>query len=75
MALFKALSCMAIYIGPGWRLYGERHKGDRMFEIKQLKYFVVSADMGSFTAAARILYTTQTNVSKTIGNTAGIFSV
>ena len=37
-----------------------------MVEIKQLKYFVVSADMGSFTAAARILYTTQTNVSKTI---------
>ena len=37
-----------------------------MLEIKHLKYFVVSADMGSFTAAAKILYTTQTNVGKTV---------
>ena len=36
-------------------------------EIKQLKYFVVAADMGSFSEAARVLYTTQSSVSKVIG--------
>lgn len=35
-------------------------------EIKQLKYFVVSADVGSFSEAATILYTTQSSVSKVI---------
>ena len=37
-----------------------------MVELKQLKYFVVSADVGSFSKAAEILYTTQPNVSKAI---------
>lgn len=37
-----------------------------MVDVKQLKYFVVSADVGSFSEAARILYTTQSNVSKAI---------
>lgn len=37
-----------------------------MIELKQLKYFVVSADVGSFSKAAEILYTTQPNVSKAI---------
>lgn len=35
-------------------------------EIKQLQYFVVSVDMGSFYAAAKVLLTTQPNVSKII---------
>ncbi|MEG1496327.1 MAG: LysR family transcriptional regulator [Clostridiales bacterium] len=35
-------------------------------EIKQLQYFVVSVDMGSFHGAARSLLTTQPNVSKTV---------
>lgn len=37
-----------------------------MTDIKQLQYFVVCADVGSFSEAARILYTTQSNVSKII---------
>jgi DNA-binding transcriptional LysR family regulator len=37
-----------------------------MIELKQLKYFVVCADVGSFSKAAEILYTTQPNVSKAI---------
>lgn len=35
-------------------------------EIKQLQYFVTSADLGSFKKAAEALYTTQPHVSKTI---------
>ncbi|WP_044936908.1 LysR family transcriptional regulator [Pseudobutyrivibrio sp. LB2011] len=35
-------------------------------EIKQLKYFVVAADVGSFSEAAKVLYTTQSSVSKVI---------
>ena len=35
-------------------------------ELKQLQYFVVSADMGSFQNAAKMLYTTQPHVSKTV---------
>lgn len=35
-------------------------------EIKQLQYFVVSVDMGSFYAAAKVLLTTQPNVSKIV---------
>ena len=35
-------------------------------ELKQLQYFVVSVDMGSFHAAAKALLTTQPNVSKTV---------
>ncbi len=35
-------------------------------EIKQLKYFVVAADVGSFSEAAVVLYTTQSSVSKVI---------
>ncbi|MCR5581132.1 MAG: LysR family transcriptional regulator [Pseudobutyrivibrio sp.] len=35
-------------------------------EIKQLKYFIVAADMGSFSEAAKVLYTTQSSVSKVI---------
>lgn len=37
-------------------------------ELKQLRYFVVSVDTGSFSQAAQILYTTQPHVSKTIQN-------
>ncbi len=37
-----------------------------MLETKQLKYFVVAAECRSFSEAARILYTTQSNVSKVI---------
>lgn len=39
-----------------------------MIEIKELKTFVVCADVGSFSKAAEILYTTQPNVSKMIRN-------
>ncbi len=35
-------------------------------ELKQLQFFVVSADMGSFKRAADVLYTTQPHVSKII---------
>lgn len=35
-------------------------------DIKQLQYFVVSVDMGSFHAAAETLITTQPNVSKVV---------
>ncbi|MBE5910212.1 LysR family transcriptional regulator [Pseudobutyrivibrio sp.] len=35
-------------------------------EIKQLKYFIVAADVGSFSDAANVLYTTQSSVSKVI---------
>jgi len=35
-------------------------------EIKQLKFFVVAADVGSFSEAAKVLYTTQSSVSKVI---------
>ena len=34
--------------------------------VKQLQYFVVSVDMGSFHAAAEALITTQPNVSKIV---------
>ena len=37
-------------------------------ELKQLRYFVVCTDVGSFSAAAEILNTTQPNVSKVIRN-------
>lgn len=35
-----------------------------MFHIRYLEYFIVSADVGSFSKAAEVLYTTQSNVSK-----------
>lgn len=35
-------------------------------DLKQLQFFVVSADMGSFKRAAEVLYTTQPHVSKII---------
>lgn len=35
-------------------------------EMKQLEYFVVCCDCGSFSKAAQLLYTTQPNVSKVI---------
>lgn len=35
-------------------------------DIRQLKYFVVSSEMNSFSAAAKVLYTSQSNVSKAI---------
>ena len=35
-------------------------------ELKQLQFFVVSVDMGSFKKAAEVLYTTQPHISKTI---------
>lgn len=37
-------------------------------EIKQLKYFVVVADVGSFSEAAKVLFTTQSSVSKVIAS-------
>lgn len=37
-------------------------------EIKQLKYFVVSADVGSFSEAAKVLFTTQSSVSKVVSS-------
>ena len=37
-------------------------------DIKQLKYFVVAADVGSFSEAAKVLYTTQSSISKTISS-------
>jgi DNA-binding MarR family transcriptional regulator len=39
-----------------------------MLERKQLRYFVVSADVESFSEAAAVLYTTQSNVSKVIAS-------
>lgn len=39
-----------------------------MPDIKQLRTFVVSADLHSFSKAAQILYTTQSSVSKTIAS-------
>lgn len=35
-------------------------------QLKQLQFFVVSADMGSFKAAAEVLYTSQPHISKTV---------
>lgn len=37
-----------------------------MMEIRQLRCFVTCVEAGSFTAAAELLYTTQSSVSKTI---------
>ena len=37
-----------------------------MLDLKQLEYFVVCTDVGSFSKAAEILYTTQSNISKSI---------
>lgn len=37
-----------------------------MIELKNIKYFVVCADVGSISKAAEILYSTQPNVSKAI---------
>ena len=37
-----------------------------MMEIRQLRCFVICVEAGSFTAAAELLYTTQSSVSKTI---------
>lgn len=35
-------------------------------ELKQLEFFLVSAEIGSFKKAAKALYTTQPNVSKIV---------
>ncbi len=40
-------------------------EGEKM-DLKQLQYFVVSVDSGSFKKAAEILYTSQPHISKTI---------
>ena len=37
-----------------------------MLEVKELQYFVVCADLLSFSKAADVLYTTQPNVSKVV---------
>lgn len=37
-----------------------------MIEIKQLEYFTACIEYGSFSEAAKALYTTQSNVSKVI---------
>ena len=37
-----------------------------MVDLKQLNHFLVSADVSSFSEAAKILYTTQSNISKAI---------
>ena len=36
-------------------------------ELKQLEYFMVACEKGSFNQAAECLYTSQPNVSKVIG--------
>lgn len=43
-------------------------KGELQLEIKQLEYFVATADHGSLNKAAEQLYTSQPNVSKVIAN-------
>lgn len=46
---------------------GKTGKGrGREMDLKQLQYFVVSVDCGSFKRAADLLYTTQPHVSKTV---------
>ena len=37
-----------------------------MLDLKQLKYFIVCAETGSISEAAKLLYTTQPSVSKAI---------
>ena len=37
-----------------------------MLDLKQLKYFIVCAETGSVSEAAKLLYTTQPSVSKVI---------
>lgn len=37
-----------------------------MLDLRQLKFFVVSADMGSFSEASKVLYTTQSAISKSV---------
>lgn len=37
-------------------------------DLKQLRYFVVSVDCGSFKKAAEVLYTSQPHISKTVRN-------
>lgn len=37
-------------------------------DLKQLQYFVVSVESGSFKKAAEMLYTTQPHISKSIKN-------
>lgn len=44
----------------------ESRKGWRIMEIKQLQYFVVSVNTGSFKKAAEVLYTTQPHISKVL---------
>lgn len=39
-------------------------KETEMINFRHLEYFVVSADTGSFSKAAEVLYTTQSNISK-----------
>lgn len=37
-----------------------------MLDLRQLKFFVVSADMGPFSEASKVLYTTQSAISKSV---------
>ena len=37
-----------------------------MLDLRQLKFFVVSADMGAFREASKVLYTTQSAISKSV---------
>lgn len=37
-----------------------------MLDLRQLKFFVVSADIGSFSEASKVLYTTQSAISKSV---------
>ena len=46
-----------------------------MLDLKQLQYFIASADMHSFSEAARVLYTTQSNVSKAVAGLESRLSV
>lgn len=49
------------------RLLLDERKGRQVImDLKQLQYFVVSVDSGSFKGAAELLYTTQPHVSKTV---------
>lgn len=42
-----------------------------MLDLKQLKYFIVCAETGSISEAAKLLYTTQPSVSKAIKAAGG----
>lgn len=44
-------------------------------ELRQLEYFIITCEKGSFNQAAECLYTTQPNVSKVISSLEKMFIV